>query len=33
MHVDYKTLKYIFRIFVINEKQSRTGNTIMAKPE
>ena len=33
MHVDYKTLKYIFFIFVINEKKSGTGNTIMAEPE
>ena len=33
MHVDYTTLKYIFFIFVINEKQSGTGNTIMAEPE
>ena len=31
MHVDYKTLKYIFFIFVINEKQSGAGNTIMAE--
>ena len=33
MHVYYKTLKYIFFIFVINEKQSGTVNTIMAEPE
>ena len=33
MHVDYKTLKYIFFIFAINENQSGTGNTIMAEPE
>ena len=35
MHVDYKTLKYIFFIFAINENQSGTGNTIimiMAEP-
>ena len=33
MHVDYKTLKYIFFIFAINENQSGTWNTIMAEPE
>ena len=33
MHMDNKTLKYIFFIFVINENQSGTGNTIMAEPE
>ena len=33
MHVDYKTLKYIFFIFAINENQRGTGNTIMAEPK
>ena len=33
MHVDYKTLKYVFVIFAINENQSGTGNTITAEPE
>ena len=33
MHVDYKTLKYIFFVFAINENQSGTRNTIMAEPE
>ena len=33
MHVDYKTFKYIFFIFAINENQSGTGNTIMTDPE
>ena len=33
VHVDCKTLKYIFFILVINENHSGTGNTIMAEPE